>query len=378
MYPHREKTAHTEKGSVYMVGDEGKVRTRGRGFFTSPVVVALVKVVAVGIFTVSLLMSLTFIVLLIVGAAAVSGAGAERGYTGYRKTYLDSRPSAFKDGSASEIAVLYVEGIISEYDQRDSLLGYIENSVSAVKNRLDLVRSDPAIRGVLLVIDSPGGGVTASDVLYTHLVRFKEETGIPIVALMKEVAASGGYYVAAACDEIVAYPTAITGSIGVILYSFNFSGLMEKYGVEYVAVKTSEHKDSLSPFKPVDEAEIEWMQAVVDQMLEHFLDAVDQGRENLSRGEIEGLADGRIYLASDALDLGLIDRIGYFDDAVSVLAERAGVSEPSLVEYEREVHFRDIIGRVHLNLPSSFLDQRILEEGRPQFYYLWNAVTTRH
>jgi protease-4 len=361
-----------------MVGDEGKARTRGRGFFSSPVVVAIVKVVAVGIFTVSLLMSLTFVVLLIVGAAAVSGAGVERGYAGYRKIYIDTRPSSFKDGSASELAVLYVEGIITENDQRDSFLGYLENPVSAVKGRLDLVRSDPAIKGVLLVIDSPGGGVTASDVLYRELVRFKEETGIPIVALMKEVAASGGYYVAVACDEIVAYPTAITGSIGVILYSFNFSGLMEKYGVEYVAVKTSEHKDSLSPFKPVDETEVEWMQGVVDQMLEHFLDAVDQGRDNLNRGEIEGLADGRIYLASDALSLGLIDRIGYFDDAVDVLAERAGVSKPSLVEYEREVHFRDIIGRVRLNLPSSFLDQRILEEGSPQFYYLWNAVTSRH
>ena len=218
---------------------------RGRGFFASPVVVAIVKVVAVGIFTVSLLISLTFIVLLIVGAAAVSGGRDERNYAGYRKTPVDSRPSSFKTGSASQLAVLYVEGIITEYDQRDVLFGYPENPVSGVKNRLDLIRSDPAVKGVLLVIDSPGGGVTASDVLHRHLVRFKEETGIPIVALMKEVAASGGYYVAVACDEIVAYPTAITGSIGVILYSFNFSGLMEKYGVEYVAVNNSDNQASL-------------------------------------------------------------------------------------------------------------------------------------
>jgi protease-4 len=312
-----------------------------------------------------------------VGAVAVSRGGAERTYAEYRKIYLHDRHPSFKEGAGSEIAVIRVEGIITEYNQRDSFLGYIENPVSSVKNRLDLVRSDPAIEGVLLVVDSPGGGVTASDVLFTHLVRFKEETGIPVVALMKEVAASGGYYVAVASDEIVAYPTAITGSIGVILYSFNFSGLMDEYGIEYVAVKSSEHKDSLSPFKPVDETEVEWMQGVVDRMLERFIDAIDQGRENLDRGEIERLADGRIYLAPDALDLGLIDRIGFFDDAVSVLAERAGVSEPVLVEFERQVNFRDIIGRVRVDLPRSFLDQRIVEERGLRFYFLWSAALSR-
>jgi protease-4 len=358
-----------------MVDDEQQFRARRGGFFTSPVVTAIVKVVAVGIFTVSLLLGLVFLVVLIVGGAAVSRGGAERTYAEYRKVYVESPHPSFRESPGSQLAVIHVEGIISEYDQRDSFLGYIENSVSSVKNRLDIVRSDPAIEGVLLVIDSPGGGVTASDVLYNHIVRFKEETHVPVVVLMKQVAASGGYYVAAASDEIVAYPTAITGSIGVILYSFNFSGLMEKYGVEYIAVKTSAHKDSLSPFKPVDQEEVEWMQDVVDRMLERFIDAIDRGRENLTRSEVERLADGRVYLASDALGLGLIDRIGYFDDAVSVLAERAGVSEPVLVEFEREVSFRDIIGRVSINLPRSFLDQRVLDEGGLQFFYLWSAGT---
>jgi len=360
-----------------MVDGGDKDLKRRRGFFTSPVTGAIVKIVAVGIFTVSLLISLVFIVLLVVGAAAVSGRGLDQTYAGYRKVYVEPELPSYRNEAKSEIAVIHIEGIITEYDQRDSFLGYIENPVSAVKSRLDIIRSDTAIKGVLLVIDSPGGGVTASDVLYTHIVRFREETGIPVMALMKQVAASGGYYVAVASDEIVAYPTAITGSIGVILYGFNVTGLMEKYGVEYVAVKTAEHKDSLSPFKPVDEGEVEWMQGVVDRMLERFIDAIDRGRENLSRDEIERLADGRIYIASDALGLGLIDNIGYFDDAVNLLAERAGVSQPVLVEFEREVHFRDIIGRVSLSLPKTFLDQRILEEGGFQFYYLWNAALTQ-
>jgi protease-4 len=357
-------------------GDERRGRRRAGGFFTSPVVGSIVKIVAVGLFTVSLVISLTVIILLIVGAAAVSGDGIERTTPGYRKVYLDSQHFSLREGSASELAIVHIDGIITEYDQRDVLLGYVENPVNGVMNRLEAVRSDSAVQGVLLVIDSPGGGVTASDVLFNHIMRFRDETGIPIVTLMGQVAASGAYYVAAASDEIVAYPTTITGSIGVILYGFNVSGLMEKYGVEYVAVKSSAHKDSLSPFKPVDNTEVEWMQGVVDRMLERFIDAIDYGRENLSRDEIERLADGRIYLAPDALELGLIDGVGYFDDAVDVLAEVAGVSEPVLVEYERETNFRDLFGMVRLSIPRSLFGFRdpVTRDRGFQFYYLWNAV----
>jgi protease-4 len=358
--------------------EEDKYRRPGGAgrFFTSGIVLGIVKIVAVGVFTVSLFISLAVILLLIIGAAAVSGDRIDRLSSGYRKVYLDHRTPSLKNGSPSELAVIHLNGIISEYDQRNTLWGYGESPVSGVVNRLEFVRSDPTIAGVLLVIDSPGGGVTASDVLFNRIMRFREETGIPIVTLMKQVAASGAYYVAVASDEIVAYPTTTTGSIGVILYGFNVSGLMEKYGVEYVAVKSSAHKDTLSPFKPVDEAEVEWMQRVVDRMLERFIDAIDEGRENLSREEIEGLADGRVYLAPDAVDLGLIDGIGYFDDAVNVLAEHAGVSDPILVEFERETNFRDLIGMATLSIPRSIFGDRnsITGNGGFRFYYLWNIV----
>jgi protease-4 len=172
----------------------------------------------------------------------------------------------------------------------------------------------------------------------------------------------------------VAYPTTITGSIGVIMYSFNFSGLMEKYGVEYVPIKTSERKDSLSPFKPVEQTEVAWMQTIVDHMLDRFIDAIDAGRLNLSRDEVAALADGRIYIATEALELGLIDQVGYFDDALMVLTDMAGIDDPVLVEFEREMHFRDIIGRVRLHLPRSILDERIMRQGNLELYYLWDAV----
>jgi protease-4 len=248
-----------------------------------------------------------------------------------------------------------------------------------VRNRFSLIQNDDYIRGILLVIDSPGGGVTASDVLFNYIMKFKEETGLPVVTLMKQVAASGAYYIAAASDVIIAYPTTITGSIGVIMYGFNVTGLMEKYGVEYVAIKTSEHKDSISPFKPVDQGEIEWMQAIVDSMLDRFIEAVALGRESLDVDEVRKIADGKIYIAEEALSMGLIDHIGYFEDAVGILSEKAGIEGPVLVEYERERTFKDIIGRVMVNLPGSFIEERVLRTAHSQpfeLYYLWDAGLT--
>jgi protease-4 len=339
------------------------------------VVSAIVKIVAMGIFTVSLVISTVLIIIIIIGASAVSDRGADRSYAGYQKYYLHEKRPSLKSETASEIAVIHINGIISEYDQRETFLGYVENPVDGVRNRLDIVRADESVQAVLLVVDSPGGGVTASDVLYNHLMEFREETGIPVVTFMKQVAASGAYYVAAASDAIIAYPTTITGSIGVIMYSFNLAGLMEKYGVEYVPIKTSDRKDSLSPFKPVDQAEVEWMETIVDHMLDRFIDAIDAGRKNLSREEVVRLADGRIHIATEAQELGLIDHVGYFDDAVDLLTEMAGIEDPVLVEFEREVHFRDIVGRVRLNLlPVSILEERIMRQGNFELYYLWDAV----
>ena len=357
-----------------MYSNEQESKKKERRFFTSPTVNAIVKIVAVGIFTVSLVISTVLMILIIVGVSAVAGKGTDHSYTGYQKFYLDEKRMSLKHELAPEIAVIHITGVISEYDQRSTFLDYIENPVDGVRNRLDIIRTDENVKGVLLVVDSPGGGVTASDVLFNHVMNFRDETGIPVVTFMKQVAASGAYYVAAASDAIIAYPTTITGSIGVIMYSFNFSGLMEKYGVEYVPIKTSDRKDSLSPFKPVEQTEVEWMQTIVDHMLNRFIDAIDAGRENLDREEVVQLADGRIYIAAEAEQLGLIDKVGYFEDAVDLLGEMAGIEEPMLVEFEREMHFRDIIGRVSLQLPRSMLEEKIMRQGNLELYYLWDTM----
>jgi protease-4 len=369
-----------------MRGD--KQGERRGNFLAGGAVQTIVRIVAVGVFTISLLFSLLFIIFILVGVTAVSGRRGDHGYPGYQKVYLEAHKPVRGVEASNEFLVLSISGIITEYDQRNGIWGNFENPVSAVHNRLALARDDKNIRGVLLVIDSPGGGVTASDVMFNDIMRFREDTGMPIVVLMKQVAASGGYYVAAAGDTIVAYPTAITGSIGVISFNFNFAGLMEKYGIAYVPVKTSDEKDSMSPFKPVQEGEIEVMQGIVDSMLDRFIDAIDEGRANLSREEIETLADGRVYIASDALERGLIDRIGYFDDAVQILAEKSGVRDPVLMQFEREINIMDVISRASVSLPRSIFQRSfpymsmLFENGGSmerglEFYYLWDAVLTQ-
>ena len=355
----------------------------------------VVRAVATGIFLASLSLNVVFLVLVLILAAA-AGAVKDRGLeqSRYRKVFhrdFSSSSSSYARTAGNELAVVRISGVISEYGADAGLFGYGEDSVSAVLNRLSMIKRDESVKGVLLLIESPGGTVTASDVIYHAVREFKEETGMPVVTMMKGTATSGAYYVAAASDYIVAYPTTITGSIGVILYSFNFKGLMDKYGVKYVAVKTGEFKDMMSPFKGINGAELAYMQTIVDRMLEQFVSAVAGGRKNLSVERVKKLADGRIYIAGDAVALGLIDATGYFKDAVEALAQRAGIAAPNVVEFESQ---RGILGyfkaaAVRLK-PRSFFDRPVSElapffrraapdDSMPVpgdtggFYYLWEG-----
>ena len=335
------------------------------------------RAVVTVIFILSLFLNVVFIVIIIVMSSTIGAAklkDVEK--PGYKKVYIDSDYEASRWGD-NELAVIGINGIITDYDTNTGLFEYSENPVSAVKSRLDIIKKDENVKGVLFVIDSPGGGITASDILYREILKFKEETGLPILTLMKQVAASGAYYVASATDYILAYPTTITGNIGVIMYYFNFNGLMDKYGVKYVAIKSSDHKDILSPFKGIDEKELMWMQSIVDQMLEKFIEVIGEGRKNLTISEVRKLADGRVYIAKDALANGLIDEIGYFEDAVRVLSEKAGIERPGLIEYERERNLRDVLSWAVLNVkPGSFMDILDRDQNVKPYgmYFLWDSA----
>ncbi len=338
------------------------------------------KAVLAGIFAVSVLLNIVLIIVVVVMSLITAQKDREFAQRGYKKIYANEKFPFSNPDSSDEIAVIRLNGVISEYDTSDGLFGYSENPVSAVQNRLNIIRRDKHIRGVLLVIESPGGSVTASDLLYSTIREFRAQTGIPVVSFIRQMAASGGYYVASATDAIVAYPTAVTGSIGVIMYNFNFKGLMDKYGIEYVAVKSSKHKDTMSPFKEVDREEIAWMQGIVDRLLDRFIDAVAEGRKGLTRDQVEKLADGRLYLAQEARTLGLVDEIGRMQDAVKMLSKLAGITSPAVVEFVRGKGFLEMLGQVSYKMPhlATGLFLRDTLHGTatqsPAFYYMLGGI----
>lgn len=174
-----------------------------------------------------------------------------------------------------KIAIVDIAGVITGNEQ-SSVLTSSPNTVSEVKTRLDWAASDPEVKAIVLRISSPGGEVTACDILYREVKRLREQIKIPVVACIQDTGASGGYYIAAASDHIMAHPTAIVGSIGVILHSFDLSQLLEKLGVKTEPVKSSDMKDLLSFFRPRTETETQVLKDLVSDMYERFVDAVDE------------------------------------------------------------------------------------------------------
>jgi protease-4 len=238
---------------------------------------------------------------------------------------------------ARKILLMDISGTISEKEKSGGLLGSSAPSmVSQVRESLQKAEKDDRIAGVILRINSPGGTVTASDIIHHEIVGFRKRKNVPVLACIMGVGASGGYYVAAAADEIIVHPTAITGSIGVILMKFNVEGLMGKIGVEEQTVKSGDKKDIMSPFRKATPEEVKLGQEIVDQFYGRFLDIIMTRPGNrLSRDELRKVADGRVYTAGQALDRKLVDRIGYLDDVIAASRKLAGDERARVVSYYR-------------------------------------------
>jgi protease-4 len=240
------------------------------------------------------------------------------------------------DGS-KKILLLDISGTISEQEKSGGLMGRSAASmVSLIRESLQKAEKDDSIKGIILRINSPGGSVTASDVIHHDIGEFKKRKKIPVLACIMATGTSGGYYIAASADEIIAHPTAITGSIGVILMKFNVEGLMGKIGVEEQTVKSGDKKDIMSPFRKATPEEVKLGQEIIDQLYERFLDVVMARPGNtLNRDELRRLADGRLYTAEQAMNAKLIDRIGYLDDVIAGIRKTVGDEKAKVVSYYR-------------------------------------------
>jgi protease-4 len=281
------------------------------------------------------------------------------------------------EGSA-KVAVVDLSGTILT-ETRSGPLGVrvVESLVDRVQRQLDRAKDDRDVKAVVLRVNSPGGTVTASDVLYQAVRRFKEEKKVPIVSSFLTVAASGGYYVAMATDEVLAHPTTITGSIGVIVSSVSIYGLYEKLGLAAYTLKSGRYKDIGSPTRPPTADELALLQqTLVDASYARFLSVVQAGRPKLAPEEIRRLADGRIYNAEQARSAGLVDGVGYMRDAVDAAKRRAGVPQARVVFYvrpgaERPTHLYATADAPEPAATLAELLAGLTQYGTPELLYLW-------
>ena len=307
-----------------------------------------------GIVTALSVMANIALVLMLIGVVAVFAVG--------QSSMLAEE--VIREGPArAKIAVITVEGIIYGESAKD------------VYSQLEKARHDKRVKGVIIRVDSPGGLISASDQIYKEILKYRQEEGKPVVAFMQDVAASGGYYTSVACEKIIAEPTALTGSIGVIMGHFVFQELLEnKLGILPVILKSGKKKDWPSSFQVPTEEQLQYLQdKLITPAYERFVQVVAEGRQSqLTVDDVRRLADGGILGAQEALNEKLIDEIGYLDEAIGVAKSLAGIKEARVVEYRKPFSLASFL---------SYRSQGVLKINRatlyelntPQVMYLWSA-----
>ena len=240
---------------------------------------------------------------------------------------------------SATVALIDVSGVIVNGGQPRLIgLGEAPNPVAHLAADLQKAATDDDVAAVVLRINSPGGTATASELMYRSVERFQEDTGKPVVALMMDSATSGGYLTALPADHIVAHPTTITGSIGVILPTVSVQPALERWGIAVDEIRFGENKNAGSPLTAPDAGQRETLQAVIDDMGERFVATVRADRPGVVEAEARGetVLDGRIFSGERALEVGLVDQLGDLRDAFAEAVRRAGHSEARLVRYDRE------------------------------------------
>jgi len=234
----------------------------------------------------------------------------------------------------AKILVVDISGILVMDRLGPDIFNKRDPVLSRLREELDLASKDKNMIGLLLRIDSSGGSVTASDILYHEISRFAQERQLPVVALVLDKALSGGYYVALAADEIIVHPTSVVGGVGVVAFKFNLAGLLEKWGIADDSVKSGEYKDFWSPLRASSPEEAALMQGITDRLHRRFIDLVAE-RRGIKDCTLKQVAKGTLFDAKPAQALGLVDSLGYFDDAIGRVRQLAGAERARVIIYRR-------------------------------------------
>lgn len=275
-----------------------------------------------------------------------------------------------------KILLIDMQGIIN--NQKDHAFTGATTALGMVESIREIIAKadkDENIKALLIKINSPGGTVTASDIILHELLLYKKKHVIPIYVQVMDLAASGGYYIALAGDEIIAHPTSLIGSIGVIAFKVNLENLMEKIGVDWEIVKSGDKKDFMSPFRSFTDEERELFQRIIDNFHNRFVSIIAENRQKLNIEEVKSLADGQVFDSKRAMELNLIDHIGYISDTVERIKLRLENPDLQVITYQREGDYKSNLYSFHPQ-PSTFnlinfnlgLDNNALS---PYFLYLW-------
>ncbi|GHH97301.1 signal peptide peptidase SppA [Neobacillus kokaensis] len=241
------------------------------------------------------------------------------------------------DGSElKKIVVLEVDGVIQDTGDSGSIFQSAGYNHQLFLKQLKYIKEDDAVKGVIVRVNSPGGGVVESAEIHSKLVELQENSKKPVYISMGSMAASGGYYISTAAKKIYASPETLTGSLGVIMEGINYKGLADKYGVDFVTIKSGKYKDIMSPTRKMTEEERKILQSMIDNSYQGFVKVISDGRK-LSMEKVKQIADGRVYDGRQAKELNLIDGFGYIDDVINQMKKNEKLKGAKVVRYSESL-----------------------------------------
>ncbi|MRH41402.1 signal peptide peptidase SppA [Aquibacillus halophilus] len=242
----------------------------------------------------------------------------------------------------NKIAVIHLNGIIQDTTP-STLINTNSYNHKRFLDMLDEAAEDRNVSGIILRVNTPGGGVVESAEIHDKILEIKEEYEKPVYVSMGNTAASGGYYIAAPADKIIAHKATLTGSIGVIMESFNFAEFADEHGIDFNTIKSGEYKDIMSMSREMTDDEREILQTMIDDMYGDFVQVIVEGR-NMSEERVRELGDGRVYTGGQAKEVDLVDELGSLDDSIAMMKEDHELGNAQVIEYEQGLDINQYLG----------------------------------
>lgn len=280
-----------------------------------------------------------------------------------------------KGDTQNKIALLSLDGAIQDTGAAGIGLSGAGYNHQFMLEQLKKIKEDDTVKGIVFEVNSPGGGVIESDEIYTLLKEIQAEREIPYYVVMGNMAASGGYYISAPADQIFVSRETITGSLGVIMQSLNYSKLAEKVGISFNTIKSGEFKDMMSPNREMTDAERAMLQDMLNDSYERFVEIIADGR-NMSTEQVKKIADGRIMNGRQAIEAKLADQFGKTEDAIEMMKEELAIDNPHIFKYEQPSWTMSLFGFkakqwLGQDIETQLLTKLLTENSAPRMMYIY-------